>query len=116
MTSNPCSFCAIIDKKISAQILAENDRVLAFSDINPQAPFHALIIPKVHIANCNELEQAHAPYLAYMMLMAKDLADRFNLGDKGYRLVINCGASAGQSVFHIHQHMLAGRPFAWPPG
>lgn len=116
MTSDACLFCAIIDKKIPAHLLAENDHVLAFSDINPQAPFHTLIIPKVHIASCNELTQENAPYVSYMMLMAKDLAARFGLADNGYRLVMNSGEQAGQSVFHIHVHMLAGRKFAWPPG
>lgn len=116
MTSKACLFCSIIDKEIPAHILAENDRVLAFSDINPQAPFHALIIPKVHVASCNDIDQDHAPYLSSMMMMAKDLAKGFNLSDQGYRLVINSGDGAGQSVFHIHLHMLAGRAFAWPPG
>jgi histidine triad (HIT) family protein len=111
-----CIFCSIIEKKIKAEIIEENEDVLAFKDINPQARFHVLIVPKIHVKSVNELNKEHEPYLSAMILLAKKLASTFNFADDGYRLVINTGARAGQSVFHIHLHLLAGREFSWPPG
>ena len=112
--SDSCVFCAIVEKKIKSDILAESDLCLAFKDVNPVADFHALIIPKIHVASFNELTFDDAPYIAEMMFLAKDVATRHKL--PSYRLVINTGADAGQSVFHIHLHLLAGREFSWPPG
>lgn len=116
MAIDACLFCSIIERKIPAKIVAENEQCLAFRDINPMADFHVLIIPKVHVKSINELNPDHASALASMALMAQELAQQFSLADDGYRLVINTGARAGQSVFHLHMHMLAGREFSWPPG
>lgn len=112
--SEACIFCAITEKKIKSEILAESDLCLAFKDVNPVADFHALVIPKIHVPSFKELTFDDAPYVAEMMFLAKDVAARYKLSS--YRLVINTGADAGQSVFHIHLHLLAGREFAWPPG
>ncbi|HXW60240.1 MAG TPA: histidine triad nucleotide-binding protein [Myxococcota bacterium] len=116
MAAETCIFCSIIEKKIPAQIIAESERSIAFKDINPMADFHVLIIPKVHFTGLNELTEELGPYVADMALMAKNLAREFGFADNGYRVVINTGSHAGQSVFHLHMHMLAGRDFSWPPG
>ncbi len=106
-----CIFCSIIEKKISANVVAETENVLAFNDINPMAPKHILIIPKIHVANVNELTKDHADILIEMMILAKELGQ-----GAGYRLVINNGEDAGQTVFHLHMHLLSGRDLSWPPG
>ncbi len=111
-----CLFCEIITKKIPAKIIAENKLALAFWDINPKAPIHALIVPKIHIDSPNNLEPLHAQDMMAMMVLAQEIAKGQNVADEGYRLVMNHGALAGQSVFHLHMHFLAGRAFSWPPG
>lgn len=111
-----CVFCSIIDKKIQASIIAETDRVLAFHDINPVADLHALIIPKIHLANINDVSKESASFLMDMVLLAKDLAKQFHVDKSGYRLVFNTERGAGQTVFHLHLHLLGGRSFSWPPG
>ncbi len=111
-----CLFCKIINNEIPADILYENDHVLAFHDVNPQAPFHVLIIPKNHIATINDIDEAHKEEVANLFLAAKDIAKQQGFADDGYRVVMNCNALAGQTVFHIHLHMLAGRAMSWPPG
>ncbi len=110
-----CVFCQMIAKKIKAKIEYENDSLVAIQDIHPQAPVHLLIIPKQHISDVNALEKHHAVLLAQMIFCAKELASQKKTGE-GYRLVLNNGAKAGQSVFHIHLHLLAGRQMNWPPG
>lgn len=112
--SESCIFCSIIEKKITSDVIAESDLCLAFKDVNPAADFHALIIPKMHVNSFSELSYDDAPYIAEMMFLAKDVAARYKL--PSYRLVINSGKDAGQSVFHLHLHLLAGREFSWPPG
>lgn len=114
MKSESCIFCDIINKKIKSQVLAENDRCIAFKDVNPVADFHALVVPKVHIASFNELSKDFIPYVSDMMSLAHDLVKSNKL--ESHRLVINTGKDAGQSVFHIHLHVLANRTFSWPPG
>jgi histidine triad (HIT) family protein len=109
-------FAKIIRREIPAKIVFESNTVLAFEDLMPQAPHHVLIIPKHEIATVNDLTPETAHYLGDMYLAAKEIAKARGLSEGGYRLVMNCNAGAGQTVFHIHLHFLAGRPFSWPPG
>jgi histidine triad (HIT) family protein len=94
----------------------ENDSVVAFNDLNPQAPVHILIIPKQHIEKTSDLDLKHRDLMAEMILVANELAKKKNIADSGYRLVMNCNKNAGQAVFHLHLHLLGGRPLNWPPG
>jgi histidine triad (HIT) family protein len=113
MTDN--IFAKIIEGKIPAQIVYEDDRCLAFRDINPQAPVHVLIIPRKVIATHDEITEADRDLLGHLHLVAKKLAGQLGLTD-GYRLVLNCKERAGQTVPHLHLHLLGGREFRWPPG
>ena len=107
-------FTKMIQRKIPAKIAHEDDRYIAIHDINPQAPVHLLVIPKKPIPTLNDLEAGDAELIGGLFVFAKDLMGK--LGFKDYRTVFNCGAGAQQSVFHLHLHVLAGRPFTWPPG
>ena len=111
-----CLFCRIITRHVPATLVREAEGVLAFNDINPQAPTHVLIIPKDHIPTLADITPAHSLLLSAMIQMANDLARQYRLTDSGYRIVINNGAGAGQSVEHLHLHLLGGRRFTWPPG
>jgi histidine triad (HIT) family protein len=111
-----CIFCKIARKEIPARIAYEDRQVVAFEDINAQAPAHTLVIPKSHFATFNDIGSEEEALLGHMMLVATRVAKDKGLHEKGYRLVANCLESAGQSVFHIHLHLLGGRRFAWPPG
>ena len=111
-----CLFCRIAARQIPAEIVDENPAALAFNDIHPQAPLHILIIPKSHIAAISELTDATAPVMTTMILMATQLAKRHPAAQAGYRVVVNCGPQAGQSVDHLHLHLLGGRRLTWPPG
>ncbi|HWR72098.1 MAG TPA: histidine triad nucleotide-binding protein [Nitrospirota bacterium] len=111
-----CLFCKIIDKKISAQLVYEDEYASAFEDINPQAPVHTLIVPKKHIADIHSIMISDRELIGHLFFIAKTIASRKGLEKKGYRMVINNGLDAGQTVFHIHLHLLSGRRFAWPPG
>jgi len=111
-----CLFCRIIRKEIPSKIAFEDDDVLAFHDIAPQAPTHILIIPKDHIPTINDLGAQHGALLGRMFLAAKRLAAEAGIEQSGYRCVMNCMREAGQSVFHVHLHLLGGRPMRWPPG
>ncbi len=111
-----CIFCKIINKAIPADIIFENDDVIAFNDINPQAPNHILIIPKFHIESINELNKNNAEFLSQMVLTATKIAKDKGINDSGYRLIINNGPDAGQAVSHLHLHLLGGRKMSWPPG
>lgn len=109
-----CLFCKIIARAIPATILAEDDHCLAFRDINPQAPTHILVIPKEHVPSLNQMTD---PALAGRVLaFARDLAVKEGIAERGYRVVINTNAEAGQTVFHLHAHLLGGRVQGWPPG
>ena len=110
-----CVFCKIASGEIPATIVHDDDDVVAFRDLNPQAPVHLLIIPRRHIASLNEATEDHRDLLGRLLLVAKELAAKEEI-DGGYRLINNCGAPAGQSVFHIHVHLLGGRAMGWPPG
>ena len=108
-------FSKIIDREIPADIVYEDDLCLAFRDINPQAPIHILIIPKKPLAKLNDAGDEDQSLLGHMLLAANRIAAEEGIGD-AYRLVVNNGAAAGQSVFHLHVHILGGRSFTWPPG
>jgi histidine triad (HIT) family protein len=110
-----CLFCKIAAKKIPSKIVYEDDDVFAFEDIGPQAPTHILIIPRKHFASLNEATKEDQAVIGKMHLVAAELARKLKLLD-GYRTVANSGAGAGQSVFHLHVHLLGGRKFSWPPG
>ncbi|MBP7796011.1 MAG: histidine triad nucleotide-binding protein [Elusimicrobiales bacterium] len=109
-----CIFCKIINGEVRSNIVYEDDYVVAFNDLNPMAPTHILIVPKKHIATILDISDADADIIGKINLVAKKIAEKFKFED--FRLVANCGKDAGQSVFHIHYHFLAGRRFAWPPG
>lgn len=111
-----CLFCKMIAGDIPADIVYQDDDVFAFRDINPQAPLHVLIVPKLHIATTNDLQQEHGQLIGKLYLAAKKIAKDEGVSEPGYRTVINCNAEAGQSVYHIHLHLLAGRQMNWPPG
>ncbi|MDX1801700.1 MAG: histidine triad nucleotide-binding protein [Marinobacter sp.] len=108
-------FTKIINREIPADIVYEDDRSLAFKDINPQAPVHLLIIPKKAIATINDLEEDDRELVGHLFLVAKKLAGDMGFDEDGYRVVMNCNEQAGQTVFHIHLHLLAGKPLGWPP-
>ena len=103
-----CIFCKIIDRQIPSTIVFEDEKVLAFNDINPVAPVHVVIIPKAHIANVNDLTVDNATVLGDLHLAAQKIAARLGIADKGYRLINNCGTDAGQTVFHLHYHLIGG--------
>lgn len=109
-------FMKIISREIPADIVFENEDVLAFRDVNPQAPLHVLIIPKTHIRTINDIQNQDAELFGKLFLAARDIALEHGIAEDGYRVVMNCNAGAGQSVFHVHLHMLGGRQFSWPPG
>lgn len=109
-------FLKIIKREIPAEIVYETDEILAFRDINPQAPVHILIIPKERIETLNDLEAGHAEMVGKLVLAATDIARQEGLSDDGYRVVINCNKGGGQMVYHIHLHLLGGRQMTWPPG
>lgn len=111
-----CLFCSIIRKETPSTIVHEDDRVLAFEDIHPQAPIHILIIPRKHIATVLEANPDDNELLGHMFQTANLIAGKKGIADRGFRLVMNCNREAGQTVFHIHLHLLAGRPMHWPPG
>jgi len=111
-----CIFCKIVTGEIPGDIVYENDDVLAFRDLNPQAPTHILVIPRRHIATINDLQDADAELLGKMYLAAKEIAKKEGIVEVGYRTIMNCNAGAGQTVFHIHLHVLGGRQMNWPPG
>lgn len=116
MTQSNCLFCQIAQHTIPAKIAYENEHIIAFHDISPQAPIHILIIPKQHIATLNDFSAQQSDLLGEMILVAKTLAHELGVADEGYRLNINCNQQGGQTVFHSHLHLLAGRQFGWPPG
>jgi len=114
MTASDCIFCKVFDKKISAKIEYEDEEILAFYDINPQAPVHLLMIPKKHIEKMSEMDAKDTPLFGRLIYKAGQIAAQKNWTD--YRLIFNNGVEAGQSVFHIHLHLLSGRKMHWPPG
>ena len=111
-----CLFCKIAEGQIASKIVYQDEDVVAFEDINPQAPYHILLIPRRHIASVADVTPEDGPLLAVLFAAANKLAQKMGLGERGYRIVTNVGPEAGQSVFHLHFHLLGGRKFGWPPG
>jgi histidine triad (HIT) family protein len=111
-----CLFCRIAEKKIPARIAYADPELIAFHDVSPQAPVHVLIIPRRHIETTNDLKEADDGLVGRIQRLAARLAAELKIAQEGYRTVYNCNRGAGQSVFHIHLHLLGGRPLGWPPG
>ena len=111
-----CLFCRIIAGEIPSSKVYEDDRLFAFNDINPQAPMHVLIVPRVHVATLNDLVKEHSPVIGEMVRRGAAIAAERGYAERGYRAVFNCNQDGGQSVFHVHLHVLAGRSLHWPPG
>lgn len=111
-----CLFCRIVRREIPADVVYEDETLLAFRDIHPQAPIHALIIPKAHVARVMDVSAADLPLGGAALRAAQQLAAKFSVEEKGFRLVVNNGPDAGQAVDHLHYHFLAGRRLGWPPG
>jgi len=111
-----CLFCKIVEGQIAGKIVYQDEDVVAFEDINPKAPHHILLIPRRHIASMADLTPEDGPMLAMLFSVATKLAHKLGLAERGYRFVTNVGTDTGQSVFHLHFHLLGGRTFSWPPG
>ena len=111
-----CLFCKIASKDIPSDLVYEDDQILAFRDLNPQAPTHVLVIPKTHVENLLGAAPAHQALLGHLLLKAAAVARQLGIADSGFRAVANCGPDGGQSVDHLHLHLLGGRPLTWPPG
>jgi histidine triad (HIT) family protein len=116
MQKDTCIFCKIAKKEIPAKVVFEDESVLAFEDIKPQAPVHIIVVPKIHVERISNLTADHAVMIGKLILTAKDIARTKGIEASGYRLVLNCNKDAGQEVFHIHLHLLGGRKMHWPPG
>jgi histidine triad (HIT) family protein len=114
--STSCPFCRIVAGGAPADVLHETDTVVAFRDLRPQAPAHILLIPKEHIEDLTEIDEEHGTVLVDIVKAAAHLAETEGINESGWRLVANVGPDAGQSVFHLHFHLLGGRPMSWPPG
>ena len=111
-----CLFCKIVNKEIPAQIIFENETIIAFEDINPQAPIHILLIPKEHFTSLNDVTEEKKEILGELLIKARQIAKEKGLANNGYRIVLNTGKDSGQAVFHIHFHLFGGRRMTWPPG
>lgn len=111
-----CIFCKIIKGEIPSKKIYEDNLVLAFHDIAPQAPFHILIVPKQHYSTLLEIEENDKELIGHIFIVANKIAKEMGFNEKGFRIVVNCNRDGGQTVFHLHFHLLAGRPMHWPPG
>ncbi len=111
-----CIFCGIVNRSLPTELIYEGETIVAFRDITPQAPTHVLIVPREHVESVAALEAGHTALLGEMFLAANTIAQQEGVGESGYRLVFNCGRAAGQSVDHLHLHLLGGRKLGWPPG
>lgn len=111
-----CIFCKIAQRKIPAKIVHEDELSVAFEDINPQAPVHVLIIPKKHIPTLLDLKKEDDPLIGHLIRVANEIAQKRGISERGFRIITNCNKDAGQSVYHIHIHLLGGRVMHWPPG
>jgi len=116
MTDSSCIFCKIVNKEIPVKLEYENDQVIAFNDVNPEAPVHILIIPKAHIEKVSDFDLKDRDLITELVLVANELAAKKGIAESGYRIVINCNKGAGQAVYHVHLHLLGGRAMNWPPG
>lgn len=111
-----CIFCKIANKELDSEIIYEDDKVVAFMDLQPQAPKHILVIPKLHIESANDITEANSDYIGHIFVVISRLAKEHGFADEGYRVVNNCGEFGQQTVKHLHYHVLAGRQLSWPPG
>jgi len=111
-----CIFCRIASREVPAQVIFETDSVVAFHDLNPQAPVHALVIPRRHIDTLNDAQEPDRDVLGELMLAGAEVARRLGCAETGYRAVVNCNQDGGQAVYHVHLHILGGRRLGWPPG
>lgn len=111
-----CIFCKIVEGEIKTEFVYQDDFILAFNDIKPQAPVHIVIIPRIHIEKTQDIENQHKDVLGHIFSVVPKIAKLKNIDKSGYRLVVNCQRDAGQEVFHLHIHLLGGRKFSWPPG
>ena len=111
-----CLFCRVVAGEIPAKVVFQDEHLVAFQDINPQAPMHVLIVPRRHVATLNDLSGTDDALVGEMVRRAASIASEQGHAQRGYRTVFNCNADAGQTVFHIHLHVLGGRPMTWPPG
>lgn len=111
-----CIFCKIANKEIDTDIIYEDDKIIAFKDMNPKAPIHLLVIPKKHINSNNEVNEDDIELIGYINYMIGKIAKNMKFDDSGYRIINNCGQNGGQTVSHLHYHVLAGRDLQWPPG
>ena len=116
MSADNCIFCKIVAGEIPADVIYESETAIGFRDINAKAPVHVLVIPRKHIAMINDIHNQDEALIGSLYLAARDIAAGEGLAETGYRTVMNCGEAAGQSVFHIHLHVMGGRTMAWPPG
>jgi histidine triad (HIT) family protein len=116
MTDSECLFCRIASGEIPAEVVHDGERLLAFRDIDPQAPTHVLVIPKEHVASLSDADDGHADVLGGALLLAARIAADEGIADGGYRTVVNTGRDGGQTVDHVHVHLLGGRQMGWPPG
>jgi histidine triad (HIT) family protein len=116
MSEQSCLFCRILAKEIPADLVCDDDQAVVIRDLNPQAPSHLLVIPRAHLESLNDASQKDEALLGHLLRVAARVANSEGLVEGGYRTVINNGAGAGQSVFHLHVHVLGGRPLSWPPG
>jgi histidine triad (HIT) family protein len=116
LNKSDCLFCKIVNREIPAELVYEDERIVAIKDINPAAPVHILLIPREHIVSLDQASNENVELLGYIQTTAAKLARELGIADKGYRLVNNCGEWGGQSVLHLHYHLLGGRQLAWPPG
>jgi len=111
-----CLFCGIVDGKVKANLVYQDDAVVAFKDVAPRAPVHILIIPRKHVASVSDIAAADHALIGEIFQVAAKLAHEYGIAESGYRVVVNSGADAGQSVFHLHYHLMGGRQMTWPPG
>lgn len=111
-----CLFCRIVARTIPSKIVFEDDVAVAFEDVNPQAPVHVLVVPRRHVGSIAELQAADAGLMGHLMVAGAAIAKQKGVSESGYRIVINTGKNGGQTVFHLHLHVLGGRPMHWPPG
>lgn len=111
-----CIFCKIVNKEIPAKVVYEDDKILAFDDINPKAPVHVLLIPKEHYTSLNDIPEENEDLLGHILFKARQVAQKKGVKESGYRIVLNTARDSGQDVFHIHFHVLGGRRMTWPPG
>jgi histidine triad (HIT) family protein len=116
MSDSDCIFCKIAAGDIDADIVYQSEELVGFRDLNPQAPTHVLIIPRRHISTINDITESDAEMIGQLFVAAKEIAAQEGISEPGYRVTMNCNAGAGQSVFHVHLHLLGGRQFTWPPG